>query len=103
MTTKPTTSEVRYAVVGIGYFAQAAVLPAFKRAEHSRLVAIFSEDPTKREELSKRYKIQHALAYEEYDTFLASNQIDAVYISLPNTLHADFAIRAARAGVHVVC
>src|SRR6185369_337081 len=42
-------------------------------------------------------------SYEEYDSVMKSGEIDAVYIALPNHMHRDFAVRAARAGVHVLC
>jgi predicted dehydrogenase len=93
---------VRYAVVGLGYFAQAAVLPAFKAAPNSELVALVSDDKTKLRQLGKKYGAEHLLGYEEYETFLQSGLVDAVYLTLPNDLHAEFAIKAARAGVHVL-
>jgi glucose-fructose oxidoreductase len=93
---------VRYAVVGLGYFAQAAVLPAFRNAPNSRLVALVSDDRTKLRELGRKYGAEHLLGYDGYDAFLRSGAVDAVYLTLPNDQHADFAIRAAKAGVHVL-
>jgi glucose-fructose oxidoreductase len=94
---------VRYAVIGLGHIAQAAVLPAFDHAHrNSRLAALVSDDATKRRKLSRKYGVP-AVAYESYDELLASGDIDAVYIALPNHLHCDYAERAARAGVHVLC
>jgi glucose-fructose oxidoreductase len=95
---------IRYAVVGCGHIAQAAVLPAFGNARrNSRLAAIVSGDPVKRAELSRKYEIDKAYSYQQYDALLGSGAIDAVYIALPNSLHAEYAERAARAGVHVLC
>lgn len=95
---------IRYAVVGCGHIAQAAVLPAFANARrNSRLVAIVSGDPVKREQLARKYQIDKACAYDDYDALLKSGELDAVYIALPNSLHAEYAERAARAGVHVLC
>ena len=95
---------IRYAVVGCGHIAQAAVLPAFGNARrNSRLVAIVSGDPVKRSELSRQYAIEKACSYAQYDALLGSGAIDAVYIALPNSMHAEYAERAARAGVHVLC
>ncbi len=93
---------IRYAVVGAGWIAQAAVLPAFAHSHRSRLVAIVSGDPVKREELAARYRMK-AYSYDDYDACLASGEIDAVYIALPNSMHRDYTVRAARAGVHVLC
>jgi predicted dehydrogenase len=95
--------KIRYAVVGMGWFAQESVLPAFKNAkENSALAAIVSGDAEKRDELSSKYGVE-AFDYESYESFLASGQIDAVYIVVPNSEHARFSIPAARHGIHVLC
>ncbi|BAZ21064.1 oxidoreductase domain-containing protein [Kalymmatonema gypsitolerans NIES-4073] len=96
------SKRVRYAVIGLGWIAQEDVLPAFNQTENSQLVALFSEDPIKRQELGKQYEVK-TYAYEEYDNCLKSGEIDAVYIALPNHLHCDYTVRAAKAGVHVLC
>jgi len=96
--------RIRYAVVGLGWIAQAAILPAFKNAqENSELVALVSDDQTKLAELSKQYDIEHTYRYEEYDDCLSSGEIDAVFIALPNTMHKEYTVRAAEAGIHVLC
>ena len=95
-------TPVRYAVVGLGHIAQVAVLPAFAHARrNSRLTALVSDDAAKRRLLSKRYRVPAVFSYDEYEKCL--EQVDAVYIALPNHLHAEYTIRAARAGVHVLC
>lgn len=96
--------KIRYAVVGLGWFAQAAALPAFAHAKNAELVALVSDDPTKLAELSQKYSgVQRTFSYAEYDDLLSSGLIDAVYIALPNHLHCDYTVRAAQAGVHVLC
>jgi len=94
---------VRMAVVGQGYFAQSAILPAFDEVPECELVALFSGDDTKLEQLKAAYDVPYALGYDQYDQFLRSGAVDAVYIALPNDLHCDFAVRAAAAGIHVLC
>jgi len=95
---------VRWGVVGLGYFAQTAILPAFAHARrNSELVALFSDTPRKLAELGRRYRVAGRNSYDDYDTVLRAGGIDAVYIALPNHLHRDFTVRAARAGVHVLC
>lgn len=98
-----TKGKVRYAVVGLGWIAQEDVLPAFAHAENSSLVALVSGDPTKIEALSKQYGVQHNYSYEQYDDCLNSGEIDAVYIALPNHLHCEYTVKAAKAGIHVLC
>jgi len=98
----PSRGPVRYAVVGLGHIAQVAVLPAFAHARrNSRLVAVVSGDRAKRREIARRYRLELDYGYDDYEACL--EQVDAVYIALPNSQHAEYTIRAARAGVHVLC
>jgi predicted dehydrogenase len=95
-------NSIRYAVVGLGHIAQVAVLPAFAHAKrNSTLAAIVSDDPAKRREIAKKYKLEHTYTYAQYERCL--EEVDAVYIALPNSMHAEYTVRAARAGVHVLC
>jgi len=101
---KPHPGRIRYAIVGLGHIAQAAVLPAFAHARiNSELAALISDDPVKLKKLSRSYHVAHTFSYEEYEACLHSGEIDAVYIALPNSLHREFATRAAEAGIHVLC
>jgi glucose-fructose oxidoreductase len=96
--------KVRYAVIGLGHIAQIAVLPGFKHAsENSELVALISDDVEKLSELCNKYKVAHCWTYEQFDDALSSGAFDAIYIALPNDMHKQFAIKAAQAGVHVLC
>lgn len=98
-----TGEAVRFAVVGLGHFAQTAILPAFAAAKPAQLVALFSSDATKLAEMRKRYRIKDALPYEEYDAYLERGGVDAVFIALPNDLHCEYTVRAAARKVHVLC
>jgi glucose-fructose oxidoreductase len=90
--------------VGLGHIAQVAVLPAFAHAtKNAALTALVSDDPQKLKQLGKKYRVPYTYSYREYDECLRSGQIDAVYIALPNSLHCDYAVRAAEAGVHILC
>lgn len=96
--------KIRYAVIGEGYISQAAVLPAFAHAnKNSELTTLVSGDSEKLKKLAKKYNVANTYSYEEYDDCLNSGEIDAVYIALPNHLHRDYTIRAANAGIHVLC
>lgn len=94
-------TKIRYAIVGLGHIAQVAVLPAFRSATNSELAAVVSGDSTKRKTLAKKYGLDRAYSYEQYDEVLS--QVDAVYLALPNHLHREYAVRAAQARVHVLC
>ncbi len=96
--------QVRYAVVGLGHIAQVAVLPAFQHArKNSRLTALVSDDPVKLKKLARKYRVEATWSYDDYDECLRSGEIDAVYIALPNDMHHEYTVRAARAGIHVLC
>jgi predicted dehydrogenase len=94
--------QVGYAVIGLGHIAQAAVLPAFGHAGNSRLVALLSSDPEKRKKLARKYRCD-AYDVRDLDDVLARADVDAAYIAEPNDKHAEFAVRCAKAGVHVLC
>lgn len=101
---RPSPDRIRYAVVGLGHIAQNAILPAFEHArENSELVALVSDDPVKLRALSREYDVENCFTYDDYEWCLHSGEIDAVYIALPNNLHADYCTRAARASIHVLC
>jgi len=96
--------KIRYAVVGLGHIAQYAVLPAFENArENSVLTALISDDQAKLDAMAREYGVKHTFHYDEYETCLHSGLIDAVYIALPNSFHREYCVRAAKAGIHVLC
>jgi len=101
---QPAGRKIRYAVVGLGFISQAAILPAFAHArENSELAALVSGDPKKRAALGKKYKVSQTYGYEQFGECLMRGGIDAVYIGLPNHMHRAYSEAAARAGVHVLC
>jgi predicted dehydrogenase len=74
--------KIRYAVVGLGYISQVAVLPAFAHAKgNSELAALVSGDQTKLRKLAKKYKVARTFTYEQYAECLESGDVDAVYIA----------------------
>ena len=96
--------QVRYGVAGLGWFAQAAILPAFRNARKSaRLAALFSSDPEKLRRLGDEYGVQARFSYDRLESAIRDEGLDALYIALPNHLHRDFTVRAAEAGAHVLC
>jgi len=94
---------VRFAVVGLGNFAQTAILPAFgNTAGKAALTALVTGDVAKAAKLSRKYKAP-AYSYDDYERLLHSGSVDAVYIATPNSEHRTFAEPAAQAGIHVLC
>ena len=94
--------KVRYAVVGNGWISQEAFTPSLRQTGNSEVVAIVSGN----HEMAQRQAAFHGIAkvydYSEYDTMLKSGTVDAVYIALPNSMHADYSMRASAAGVHAL-
>lgn len=93
---------VRYGVVGAGWISQIAFLPGVPLTGNSRTTALVSGNAEAARRLAEFHDIPNVYGYDQYDEMLAADVVDAVYIALPNSLHADFAIRAARAGKHVL-
>ncbi|HZP61061.1 MAG TPA: Gfo/Idh/MocA family oxidoreductase [Opitutaceae bacterium] len=102
-TAKVQPRKVRYALIGLGYIAQAAVLPGFAQAKNSELVALISGDDEKLTKLKQKYKIPNGFSYDQFDDCLKDESVEAVYIALPNDMHSDCCLRAIDAGKHVLC
>ena len=97
------SKRVGFAVVGLGHISEHAVLPAFRHAQKSRLVALVSSDPNKAKRFAAKFKARRFFTYDCYDECLRDPEIDAVYIATNNGSHLDFTVRAAAAGKHVLC
>lgn len=94
-----------YAIVGLGYYGLNVIIPQFANCEHSRLRAVVSGDPAK----AKKVAAEHGLSprsiysYANFDRIRDNPDVDIVYVCLPNSMHAEYTIRAAKAGKHVMC
>src|SRR5512140_3345418 len=77
------------------------LIPAMRSASRSQLVAVASRSLKTARDYASEWDIP--TAFGSYDDMLASDQVDAVYIGLPNDLHAEWSIRAMQAGKHVLC
>src|SRR5438309_1372340 len=93
-------TRLRWGVLGTARIAAGAVVPAIKRSEKSELVAVASRDLGQARAWAQERGAPKA--FGSYDEMLASDEIDAVYVPLPNALHKEWAIRAARQGKHVL-
>ncbi len=78
-----------------------AVIPPIRASKRSELVAIASRDQAKADANAKEWNIPRA--YGSYEALLADKDIDAIYIPLPNAMHAEWSIKCAEAGKHVLC
>jgi D-xylose 1-dehydrogenase (NADP+, D-xylono-1,5-lactone-forming) len=77
------------------------VIPGAHASEKVELVAVASRDQARAEEYARTWEIERA--YGSYEAMLEDADIDAVYISLPNTMHREWSIRSLEAGKHVIC
>jgi predicted dehydrogenase len=93
---------IRYAVVGAGWISQEAFMPGVAQSGNSTIAAIVTGDLEKGAKLAAFHNVPQVVSYADYDALLAGDTVDAVYIALPNSMHADYAIRAAKAGKHVM-
>ena len=101
----PARERLGVALVGLGHYSAAQLAPALERTTNCHLAGIVTGTPAKAEQWQKRYRLSDKAVYD-YTTFdqVANNSdIDVVYVVLPNALHAEYAIRAAKAGKHVWC
>lgn len=94
-------APVRWGVLSTADIAVQKVIPAMKRAVLSRLDAIASRSADRATSVAAALDIPRS--YGSYEELLADSDIDAVYIPLPNHLHAEWTIAAAEAGKHVLC
>jgi predicted dehydrogenase len=97
--------RVGFAIVGLGRLSLDLILPAFGASKKARLVALVSGSPEKAALVAQEHGVKPSsvYSYERYDSIRDNPEIKAVYIVLPNALHAGYTIRAAQAGKHVLC
>lgn len=101
----PPGRKLGWALVGLGSLAINQIMPAFAKTEKAKLTGFVSGDRTKAETLAQRYGVdpKNIYNYENYGAIRDNPAIDIIYIVLPNSMHAEYTIRALRAGKHVLC
>jgi predicted dehydrogenase len=92
------------ALVGLGNYSENQLAPALKETKHCELRGIVTGTPSKIEKWKKAYTIddKHVYSYKTFDRIADDKDIDIVYVVLPNSMHHEYVIRAARAGKHVI-
>jgi predicted dehydrogenase len=89
--------DTRWGLIGAGWIATTAIAPAMHAAENTVIQAVASRDPERSRALNP------ITVHESYEALINDPLVDAVYISLPNHLHGEWAIKALKAGKHVLC
>jgi predicted dehydrogenase len=94
-----------FALVGIGNLSMGQLLPAFAKCKTARPVALVSGHLDKAKQQAEKYGIdsKNIYHYENFDSIKDNPDVDVVYVVLPNSMHAEYTIRAAQAGKHVLC
>jgi xylose dehydrogenase (NAD/NADP) len=95
------TRKVRWGILGCAGIAERAFIPAVQRSVNGQLSAIASRDPAKAAEWARRFGFERSCP--SYQALIEDPAVEAVYNPLPNDLHAEWSIRAMRAGKHVLC
>jgi predicted dehydrogenase len=101
----PVGRRMGVAVVGLGHLSLEQILPGFGQAKHVRVTALVSGDLAKASTIGLQYGVPktHLYDYQNFDRIKENPDVDIVYIVLPNSLHAEYTVRAAQAGKHVLC
>ena len=96
------TRKIRYAIVGVGSISQEAMMPGVEHTDNSSIAALVTSDAEKAAKLAEMYEVDYTCGYDGFGALLRSGRIDAVYIGTPNWRHAEFAVPALEAGIHVL-
>jgi predicted dehydrogenase len=97
--------KLRYCIVGLGRISMDHFMPATRASQYGQVTAIVSGHRDKADKMAAQYNIpaKNIYSYQNFDDIAGNKDIDAVYIALPNSMHAEYTIRAAKAGKHVLC
>jgi predicted dehydrogenase len=97
--------RLRWCIVGLGRISMGQFMPGQKLSRTGKITALVSGHRTKADQQAASYGVSSSAiySYENFDEIRHNRDIDAVYIALPNSMHAEYTIRAAKAGKHVLC
>lgn len=105
MNNEKTSTKLGIALVGLGKYSEEQLAPALEETQHCFLAGIVTGTPDKAEKWKKKYDIpeKNIYNYQNFDTIKDNPGIDIIYVVLPNAMHAEYVVRAAKAGKHVIC
>lgn len=101
----PDSEKIGFAVVGLGKLSLGQIIPGLKTAKGAKLAALVSGHPDKARRIAAEQGLpaDAIYSYDDYDRIAKDPRIQVVYIVLPNSMHAEYTIRALKAGKHVLC
>ncbi|MFH5885404.1 Gfo/Idh/MocA family protein [Halalkalibaculum sp. DA3122] len=101
----PEDEKLGIALVGLGSYAMGQLAPALQQTKFCKLTGLVTGTPSKEKKYGEKYNIpaSNIYNYETYDQIADNDDIDIIYVVLPNSMHAEYTIRAAEAGKHVIC
>lgn len=93
------------ALVGLGKYSEGQLAPALQETKHCYLAGVVSGSNEKLDRWKTKFSLPDTgcYTYQHFDSIKDNTGIDIVYVVLPNAMHADFAVRAAKASKHVLC
>ncbi len=94
-----------FAVVGLGRLALGQILPAMGKSKYCKPVALVSGDRDKARKVAAQYGIKESSIYDYagFDQLAGNAEVKVIYIVLPNSMHAEYVVRGAKAGKHILC
>jgi predicted dehydrogenase len=103
--TKNKEGKLGIALVGLGKYSEGQLAPALQETKYCYLAGIVTGSEEKAKKWKKKYDIpdENAYSYDSFDSIKDNGSIDIVYVVTPPALHADYVVRAAQAGKHVIC
>jgi predicted dehydrogenase len=101
----PNGRKLRWCIVALGRISMGQFMPGLVLSKTGKITALVSGHRPKAEKQAAVYGVPSSAiySYENFDEIRHNREIDAVYIALPNSMHAEYTIRAAQAGKHVLC
>ena len=99
------SSPIGYAIIGLGRISMQHFMPGVKGSSKCKITGLVSGHREKAEKMAAEYGVpaKSIYTYENMDGIAGNKDIHAVYVALPNSMHAEYTIRSAKAGKHVLC
>jgi predicted dehydrogenase len=99
------TGKLRFAIIGLGRISLQHFMPGCLASKKAQVTALVSGHREKADKYAAQYGVsaKNIYDYRNFDEIASNTEVDAVYVALPNSMHAEYTIRAANAGKHVLC